>query len=49
MKRFTGTSTAFISASLNERNKKRHEELFSAVVEAVEITAIQRGAGRWDG
>lgn len=47
--RFTGSSTTLISASLNERNKKWHEELYSAVVEAVEITAIQRGAGRWDG
>ena len=42
--RFTG-----YSALLNERNKEWHELLFSAVTEAVEITAIQRGCGRWEG
>lgn len=42
--RFKGTS-----ASLSNRNSNWHEELFSAVVEAVEITAIQRGVGRWGG
>jgi SAM-dependent methyltransferase len=47
VKRFTGGS--LISAALNEGNKGSHEVLFSAVAEAVEITAIQRGCGRWDG
>lgn len=47
VKRFTGGS--LISAALNERNSRWHEVLFSAVAEAVEITAIQRGCGRWDG
>jgi hypothetical protein len=42
-------STELITSPLNERNRNWHEELFSVVVEAVEITAIQRGAGRWDG
>jgi len=47
VKRFTGGP--LISATLNERNKGWHEVLFSAVAEAVEITAIQRGCGRWEG
>jgi hypothetical protein len=41
--RFTGDS-----ALLNERNNGWHELLFSAVAEAVEITAIQRGCDRWE-
>ncbi len=44
VKRFTGGS-----ALLDERNNGWHEVLFSAVVEAVEFTAIQRGCGRWEG
>lgn len=45
---FTGTQVPFISTSLNERIKNSMEYL-SAMFEAVEITAIQRSAGRWDG
>lgn len=44
VKKFTGDLVL-----LNERNKEWHELLFSAVTEAVEITAIQRGCGRWEG
>jgi hypothetical protein len=39
VKRFTGRSAEV----------GRYDELFSAVTEAVEITAIQRGCGRWEG
>jgi hypothetical protein len=45
---FTGTQIHFISTTLNELIKNSMEYL-SAVVEAVKISAIQRGAGRWDG
>jgi hypothetical protein len=32
-----------------DRGSEWHEVLFSAVAEAVEFTAIQRGVGRWEG
>lgn len=39
VKRFTGISAV----------TGKHDELFSAVASAVEITAVQRGVDRWDG